>query len=295
MDNRQLGIKIDYSREKENPARVFHAMGELLDGINEIQQAVIDASGLELRLSSKLSRTIEGSVVAVQNNSVTSPSGKVIETGNFLSRIQTKIINFLGSPAEHSSKEPLQKLASEMIKDVHETFQDNEHVLEGLNIHHIDDYRVSKGVEKTLNAINKKLTDQDKVYMGLGADSSSPSVRIGDGVKLKVSVEDMYKSSREFPHKKLALQIANAAFSGDIWRFSWLCKVSGRKEFSAKISHTEWLEKWLNRQVHILPGDGLRVDLKVLMGENGKRISHEIEHVYGPIPRTEMIQLQMAD
>lgn len=293
MSNLQFGIKIDYSRDEENSSRVFHAMGDLIDGINEMQQAVIDSTGLQLRLSSKLSRTIEGSVVGVQNNSLKNTDGTAYEKDNFLLKVQKKIESFLGKPAEHSTREPFKNLANELHKEVVDSFEND--ASSALKITHIDDYRIAKGAEKALNAIRIQLTEQDKVYVGIGDKSVEPNNRIGKSISISKSVDEIYSSEKDFPHEKIALEIVNAAFSGNTWRFKWLCKVTGRQEFSAKITHADWLENWFNRQVTILPGDGLRVDLRVYMTDKMKRVRHEIEAVHGVIPRTEMMQLLMDD
>ncbi|EGR0130274.1 hypothetical protein FR264_20610 [Vibrio vulnificus] len=293
MSNLQFGIKIDYSRDEENSSRVFHAMGDLIDGINEMQQAVIDSTGLQLRLSSKLSRTIEGSVVGVQNNSLKNTDGTAYEKDNFLLQVQKKIESFLGKPAEHNTREPFKNLANELHKEVVDSFEND--ASSALKITHIDDYRIAKGAEKALNAIRIQLTEQDKVYVGIGDKSVEPNNRIGKSISISKSVDEIYSSEKDFPHEKIALEIVNAAFSGNTWRFKWLCKVTGRQEFSAKITHADWLENWFNRQVTILPGDGLRVDLRVYMTDKMKRVRHEIEAVHGVIPRTEMMQLLMDD
>lgn len=293
MSHIQFGIKIDYSKDEDHSSRVFHAMGELIDGINEMQQAVIDSASLQLRISSKLSRTLEGSVVGVQKNSLKNPDGSEYEKDNFLSRIQKKIEKFLGTPAEHNTKEPFKALADELHQDVIDSFEND--AISTLNITNIDDYRLAKGAEKALSAINKKLTASDKVYLGVGENSTAPNHQIGNNVLISRSIDDIYTSEKEFPHENIALEIVNAGFSGDVWKFKWLCKVTGRQEFIAKITHSEWLDKWFNREVGILPGDGLRVDLIVYMTSEMKRVRHEIKTVRHVIPRTQMIQLSMDE
>ena len=38
MSSTKLGIKIDYDRNVENSSRVFHAMGDMIDGVNEVHR-----------------------------------------------------------------------------------------------------------------------------------------------------------------------------------------------------------------------------------------------------------------
>ncbi len=267
-------------------------MGDLVDGINEIQQAVVDAYGCELRLNSKLSRTIEGSLIGVQETSIESLDGKPEKKSNVLIEVQNVLMRFLRTPKSHKEREPFKKLTEDLTDVINDSKDTNPSTL---HVTHLDEFIIAKATEKIINAINKKLSNDDDVFIGLGRRSEDPTTQIGKNVFMEKSVDDIYEKLTSFSHKKIALEISNAAFNGTTWRFKWLCKITGRQEFSAKITHNEWLDSWFDRKQSIFPGDGLRVNLTVDMNGKGRRVGHIIDYVHCIIPRNEMRQLQMSD
>lgn len=70
--------------------------------------------------------------------------------------------------------------------------------------------------------------------------------------------------------------------------------MKGRKDFSAKILHKQWLDRWFDGKVAIYPGYGLQVDINIYLNNKKKRDRQaEITHVYGVITKEEMEQQEL--
>lgn len=215
MDSGKLGIKIDYDRDVENPSRVFHAMGDIIDGVNDIHQAVIDSVGLDVSLSSKLDRTIEGSLIGVQQQSIKSKQG--IKQKGIIDRLLTRTEAFLGVPVIIEDAKQIQDIVDGYQKDIDDAFDHSQS--EQLNVTHIDPYRVAKGFEKIFNANRSKLSDNDRVYLGSKQNSSSPSTNFSNKSYFAKNSDELFTSREAFSHSKYIIGISKADYAGDVWGF----------------------------------------------------------------------------
>ena len=295
MSSTKLGIKIDYDRNVENSSRVFHAMGDMIDGVNEVHQAVLDSVGLDIVLSSKLDRTIEGSLIGVQNQSVrSSGTKKVVENKvGIIERIMARTEAFLGEPRVIDNAVQIQDIVDGYQNDIEGAF-DLKHS-EELNVTHINAYRVAKGLEKIFKANRSRLTDNDKVYFGSKSNCDSPNTNFSRESYFAKTADELFTSREAYTHSQYIIGISKADYAGDVWGFHWLANIKGKKEFSAKILHKEWLERWLDGKVSIFPGYGLQVDIDIYINNNKKRDKQAvITHVYGVIPKRDMEQIEMG-
>lgn len=294
MSSTKLGIKIDYNRDVANPSRVFHAMGGMVDGLNEVHQAVIDSVGLDISLSAKLDRTIEGSLISVQGQSIVADGkSKVIENKlGIIDRLLACTEEWLGKPNVIEDAAQIQTIVDAYQKEIDNSFDRAE--AEQLNVTHIDAYRVAKGFEKVFNA-KRKLSDKDKVFIGRNKDCEEPVTAFHQDSYFAKTADEMFTSREKYRHTQLIIGISKAAYDGNVWNFRWLSNVTGRKEFTAKILHTQWLERWLNGKINIYPGYGLQVDIDVFLNCKNKRDKQaEIMHVYGVIQKKDMEQKEMG-
>jgi hypothetical protein len=294
MSCTRLGIKIDYNRDVANPSRVFHAMGGMVDGLNELHQAIFDSVGLDIILSAKLDRTIEGSLISVQEQSIVSDSkSKII--GNKLGvidRILACTEEWLGKPNIVEDASQIQPLVDKYQAEIDNSFDRTE--ADQLNVTQIDAYRVAKGLEKIFNS-KGKLSGRDKVFIGQNRNSEAPTTSLNQDSYFAKTADEMFTSREKYRHSQLIIGISKAAYDGNVWNFRWLSKVTGRKEFTAKILHTQWLDRWLNGKINIYPGYGLQVDIDVFLNCNNKRDKQaEITHVYGVIQKKDMEQTEMG-
>jgi hypothetical protein len=292
----KLGIKIDYDRDVENSSRVFHAMGDMIDGVNEVHQAVLDSVGLGISLSSKLDRTIEGSLIGVQIQSVRANGTKEIveKKRGIIDRIMARTEAFLGEPRVIDNASQIQDIVDGYQIDLEDAFELSHS--EEFNVTHIDTYRVAKGFEKIFKANRSRLTENDKVYFGSKSNSNLPNVNFSHESYFAKTADELFTSRKAYSHSKYIIGISKADYAGDVWGFHWLtANMKGRRDFSAKIQHKEWLERWFDGKVSIYPGYGLQVDIDIYINSNKKRDKQAIiTHIYGVIPKKDMDQIEMG-
>ena len=296
MSYGKLGIKIDYDRDVENSSRVFHAMGDMIDGFNEVHQAVFDSVGLDISLSSKLDRTIEGSLIGVQNQSLrTNGTKKVVEKKRgIIDRIMALTEAFLGEPRVIDNASQIQDIVDGYQTELKEAFELSHS--EEFNVTNINTYLVAKGFEKIFKANRSMLTENDKVYLGSKDNSNLPNVNFSHESYFAKTADELFISRKAYSHSKYIIGISKADYSGDVWGFHWVTNnIKGRRDFSAKIQHKKWLERWFDGQVSIYPGYGLQVDIDIYINNNKKRDKQSIiTHVYGVIPKKDMDQIEMG-
>ncbi|MGR5096881.1 hypothetical protein ACPV5O_26275 [Vibrio maritimus] len=274
----QHGIKISFKPNTHNSSRVFYAMGGLLDGFSEAQQVVLDSINLGLVVESKLKRTKEGSCICIEEKTIFLKDTRDVDVKRgLLDELTDLFLDWFGRPESIDDRQPLEELAKKA-----ESCIANNITLKNkksFNVGNVSTYSLAKALEK-ISASVGLLSEDDMVSLGHSKDAENPTLIVSKERRFTRTVDDIFADTDNFPHTKVCLEICTAALSGNIWKVKWLDKDLSKKPFSVVITHDEWIEEWLNRKVHLHPGDGLVVDITVFRKKAGKLKKAEISRVY---------------
>ncbi|CCN48150.1 hypothetical protein MADA3029_530002 [Vibrio nigripulchritudo MADA3029] len=277
------GIKIDFDKKVENASRVFHSMGQMIDGFHEAQQVVLDSLSLDITIKSSLSRTIEGSCISVEEKTLVfrNTSDISVEKG-FLDKLMDIFTDFLGKPEneEIDNRTPI----DDLVEEAQNCIESNIH-LEGksaLNVSHISAYNLAKALEKIVSGINK-LDKKDSVYIGSSKDSETPNKKIRTDVRFKRSVDEIFSQDKVSKYNEIRLEICSVSLNEASWKFRWVDSGLKKTQFSAKIKDDKWLQLWLNRSINIRPGDGINAAVTLITDKNRNIKSATIDEVHYPI------------
>ena len=177
-------------------------------------------------------------------------------------------LDFLGKPTKINNLSDFDNLK----KRYQDVIIANDEIMpkETLFMSEIDQYRMAKGLEKA-DKSRQCLGEKDNIKFGFitGCD---PDNTFDRNFSIVGKVDDIFTPvKKEYEHRNQILQIKKPAFGDGKWEFFWCTKLAGKKDFSASILDKKWLKRWHNREIPLLPGDGLKVDLVIKFSKPNKR------------------------
>lgn len=279
-------IRIEFDKKCQAPERVFEAMALYIKGFNEVQAAFIEGFGSEVEFSSSLAATREGSCIADICHKIVDKARNV----NF-----SNIFNgiYLGVQSEVAKDTNISNIndVNNFAKSVLDHINDNE-----------DSYAQftsppSPNLEKLLSGLNKidsaknhlVHTDQaefgrDKEFIPINKKFSCPN-------SFKYLNELALREKESYSIEVLIVRRPSYV-KGLQWDFE---KTNGQK-VSAKLTHEEWFDQFLNRKKEVWPGDALETKVRRRQVEKNNKISTIETVVYEVIriiPQSEVRQLTM--
>jgi hypothetical protein len=267
-------IKLEFDKNTENPSRLFYSFAEMIDSVNKLD--IVIARTINSTISSKivLDDVEKGSIIAkLWNELVISEDGK-IDNGEPLGNVKDyvedsrkAVINFVSN--NKSSVEDLEKLSSEI-----EEIAENKNVSETFNYAEPNLIELAKSINEIKNSTNA-LNDSEGFILTNEGKEASQIIKNG-GEKIDIELVEKHLTKEEFVNVCHAyFKIKKPDFLSDSqWDFK-----HGSKSVKVKILHQEWLDKFHNGEVVVIPGDSLKVKIKQTnkYNQNGYLISEKVE------------------
>ncbi|MDC8852865.1 hypothetical protein [Shewanella algae] len=279
-------IRIDFDPTAPAPERVFEAMALYVQGFNEIQAAFIYGFGKEVEFSSSLVSTREGSCIADICQTAIDKIRNVSFT-RILDRIYLSIQREIASEGDLSNLDSIGDLAANILDSI------------------VDDDNIYKQftsppdcqTDKLVNGLNKlhqaraRLTDKDLVGFGRGRKFEP----IHNSFSCPFTYDELLHTTETVTEHRSeeTLIVRRPSF---VEGLKWDCERPDGHKVTAKLTHTKWLNEWINRELEFWPGDALLA--KVLRRKTVKKgkestIETIIYEVVRVIPQSEVKQLTM--
>jgi len=251
-------LRIEYDKEISKPERVFESMGLMVKGFNQLNSAFVKGFGNDVKFSSSLRETHEGSLIATIGN-VVSDIKRNVSFERICDALYEGTKNKIANVEKVDSEDDVQRFVQDVFSKVKETEIDLENYLCGaeVNLYEVADalYKISKGIES--------LAEKDVAQFGRDKNF----VNINDGFSCRRKASEIFEIITEDNNSEEIVVIRRASHVPDLY---WDLENKKRKikNFSAKMKDLSWLNKWRNHEVQLWPGDGIRAKLSVKVKRN---------------------------
>ena len=251
-------LTIDYEKGVGSPSRVFRAMSDLIDALQETDKSLVGGIDAQITPILLLEDVETGSVRAWLKQAVKSVDDEGLKKGDWKQvlgkyLVDTKylIIRFLDKKVDLTDALELEKLVNEIYE-----------LSESTKINNIPAYEPIPR-DKLLNSIEKintalaPLNDTDKATF-LKADGESASFNLSLYIAPE-AISDLITSERLETTSKMILKVKKPDFLGNSqWEFKFDNRI-----ITARILDEKWLESFRNGDVVIRPGDAIRANVSI--------------------------------
>lgn len=288
----EFNLYIDYEKAEGEPSRVFHAMGELIDAFEDLDELLAgilsEGAGTELILedieASSLRAKLRSIVQGIPDEALKDGDWKKI-LGHFLVEAKYLVVRWLSDNPSITSIEQVRSLEDEL-----------ENLAKQTGARHLPFFR-----PVNRRALLGKITEIDRAITYLDPR---------DTLKYESSYGQVILPHSQHVHEALIREILTREIiaSDDerivkvkkpdyLGKSQWMLKYSGQS-FHANIEDIDWLHRFQSGQVSVKPGDSLRVLMheEVFYDENMEvvHVTHVVRKVLEVIPPSNATQLQIT-
>lgn len=270
----QYEIKLEFNKNTENPSRLFYSFAEMIDSINELN--IVLAKTIDTSVNSKiiLEDIEKGSILAkLYDELVIYENGKIenveskCKIEKYLESSRNATLNFISQ--DKSTVEDLNILKEEL----NDIATENK-VVDTFNYGEPDILDLAKTINK-ISSSTQPLSEGEQ-FVIKSNNVETPNVVTKSTTHVNIELLEDSLTKEEFNQDYITYyKIKRPDFLGDSqWDFKY-----GNRTIKAKITDTEWLEKFKKGEVIVTPGDSLKVKVSQSnkYGANGYLISEKVE------------------
>ena len=274
-DNQGIEIRIEFERGTGDPTRIFHSMARLIESMQSIDSHLGACIGIGVRTSlvledveaSSLKAKLKTTIEAIPDEPLKSGDIKKL-IGHYLLLSKHKILDWCNDRTEISTREEVKQLES----DLHQ-------LAENTNIKQIPAYtqintaNLLSDIAEIKNALNYLgARDHATLKSKEGLSHYNNKLLVSENIVQEIVTRETLKSTGE--------RIVKVKKPDYLGQSRWVFKYSGHM-IEAKISDSDWLLKFQSKEVHLQPGDSLKVLLReeVSYGYDSEIVHTEYEVV----------------
>lgn len=247
----EFGIRVDFRKGEANPQRVFQATAAMLNAMQRLDRALAGAIDVSIEPLMVLEEIEAGSLIVWLRNVLHRVDDQALHElewrpliGRYLVKAKYVYIDWAN---KSDGERTLNSLARELQKIASET-----------DVKKFPDYAPPSTTDL---AEATKAVEQAKSYLIEGDKISyvvpdQPPVEFDINVKWTDEQLDkmLVKETVTGKDQPMTLIVKRSDYLGNSkWDFRF-----GRRQISAKISHSEWLSDFQKRKIDVRPGDALK-------------------------------------
>lgn len=248
-----FSIEIDFEKGAGSPSRVFRAMSDLIDALQETDKSLVASIDAKLQPILLLEDVETGSVKAWLKQAVESVDDEGLKkgdwkmvVGNYLLKSKYLIINFLDKKTDIKGVQEIESLE----KDLHT-------LAEATDVKMLPAYepipreKLVRSIDK-INAALTPLNDNDKAIL-----VTNEGEKVEFNLSLHIApetIEDLITAEAIQSVSEMILKVKKPDFLGTSqWEFR-----HDNRTMPAKILDEEWLAEFQAGEITIRPGDAIR-------------------------------------
>ncbi|WP_415893817.1 hypothetical protein ACMXYN_05300 [Neptuniibacter sp. PT8_73] len=250
-DKNTFEIVIDFEKGG-SPNRVFRSMADLIDSFQSLDSTLAEVIGLEIDNTLVLEDIDKGSLKTIIRNLIHDLPDEDLRNsdfkrigGHFLVKAKYAVLKWCQEIPKLTSPEQVDALECELVK-----------IAEESEINQIPAYTPPNRVKLLTNISSiqkstKHLQENDSVTFKCpeGASKVTDAIEISDAI-----VEDVLTREVLDDRSTAILKVKKPDYLGTS---KWVFKFKGCA-IDVSITHQEWLDKFQNKEVSVLPGDSIR-------------------------------------
>jgi len=260
MQNEQLVdfcIQIDFKKDSEAPSRVFRALSDLIDAFYSLDLDLVQSIDPKIKPIILLEDIEAGSVKTwlkyilkeVDDDALKKLDWKPA-VGKYLVKGKYLLINFLEGKAQITDRNQLQELEKGLLQLAMETKMD--HILAYTPL---PPQKLIQNLERLTKATSHLLKEDKLSYI---TRDSETSFNLDFNI-IPESIEDLITKEEIDATTQMILKVKKPDYLGES---KWECKHEN-KTILVKISDTNWLNKFQNREVDVRPQDSIRAKVHI--------------------------------
>ena len=275
----RFAFHVDFKKGASPASRVFYATYEFIEACERLDLGLVSSidAGIETSIllediePGSMKTWLRGVLTSIDDQALKSLDWKLL-VGKFLVRAKHRILEWTNEDGEKQRN--LRDLGDDIQKLAAET-----------DVRHMPDYpRAKPGV--LMDAVSDFEAVKDHLSPGDKASLITPfDGEVEMNMKSRLSAEDIkamaVQEKKTHSISSMSLMVKKPDYLAlSMWEFRY----EGRT-VSVKIEDGEWLKKFQNRQIEVLPGDAIRcrVRLELFYGYDDELIEEKryIEKVHG--------------
>jgi len=281
-------LRIDFDRNHPAPERVFHSMGLLVEGFDQLHTAILLGFGKEIEFNSSLANTREGSLIADISHKV-KDTVRNISFEKICDAIYHSTEKEIARVKKVDSEEDVRRFADKLYSSISSRNADLESFTCSAEINL---YEIADALHK-INLAVEKLSDEDNAQFG----KENKFVDINKGFSCPRTASQIFETSKtSLPSREVVIIRRASHVEGLYWDLeSHRRKI---KKFSAKMSDDNWFERWKNhdKNAQLWPGDAILADIQVTIKTSYNKspsYENEIVKVVKVIPQDQIEQTEL--
>lgn len=282
-------LRIDFDKQSDAPERVFHAMALYIEGFNEINSAFARGLGKNIDISTSLSRTPEGSLMANIQQVYKDVKQKLnVNMESFQSSMYDSLRDEISTLGKVDSENDV----SRFIDSVNTRMAANDKDYNKLICQSEPNaYKVATGLNK-LDKAAARLKGTDYVEFG-GAGERK---KISKKFSCPRTAEQIFSDRKKpFPSTDvLLIRKPDYVEDSTVWVFENVSRK--QKSFHATMNAQGWVNDWREHREQIWPNDALLAKVVTHYGKNKKgndSYTHEVIEVVRVMRNDEVLQYKM--
>jgi hypothetical protein len=252
-------VEMEYKKESENPSRVFRSMSELIDSFQEIDKSLVTSIDVNIEPILLLEDIEAGSIKVwlrnllklIPDDAAYGLDWKPI-VGQYLVRAKKAMIDFLGKKTTISNADEIKPLEDEIYKLAEKT------EVRWLPAYtRIPPKQILEGIQKISQSLSH-LTEGDRANYVV-PDEPVSEFNLTFYIAPE-SIDDLLAKETLTSESEMLLKVKKPDYlSESMWDMR-----HGTGVIQVRISDNEWLERFQNRRIDVLPGDSLRAKVQII-------------------------------
>jgi hypothetical protein len=280
--NADFAIVIEFQPDSPDPSRVFRSLTQLIGTFQRLDRELVRSIDVNIEPVMLLEDVEAGSIKSWLRSALSSVDDTALNAGEwkkivgaYLVKAKYFIIDFLDGKTDIVTKEQIDTLQGQILEAVEKTGVKRIPAYtppsKALLVQSIGDITNSLGALQNGDAAAFETRDGDRVEFNL-------TVRIAPKTLEELMVEQSLINEED-----MILKIKKPDFLGDSqWEFVH------EHAFEAKVTDFEWLAKFRNGEVQLLPGSAIRARVRLEIGYGFEREvvskKYQVLKVYTEIP-----------
>jgi len=252
-------IEMEYERESENPSRVFRSMFELIDSFQEIDKNLVTSIDVNIEPILLLEDIEAGSIKVwlrnvlklIPDDAAYGLDWKPI-VGQYLVRAKKAMVDFLGEKTTITNADEIKPLEDEIYELAEKT------KVRWLPAYtRIPPKQILEGIQKISQSLSH-LTKGDRANY-IVPDEPVSEFNLTFYIAPE-SIEDLLAKETLTSESEMLLKVKKPDYLGEsMWDMR-----HGIGVIQVRILDKEWLDKFQDRRINILPGDSLRAKVQII-------------------------------
>ncbi len=271
-------IEINFSKNSEQPSRVFQTMSNLIESFEKIDENLIGSIHSDLKTVLILEDIESGSIRAWLRNKIENLDDEMLKSGDYkkivghyLVKSKYYVIDFLHGKTKISSKEEIDELQNNLLQLAQDT-----DMLYLPSYAPMSTTQLLKSIDNITTSLSPLSSDDIVTYL-----TNDEKINFNPEFNyIPEEIEELITKELVTNEITIILKVKKPDYLGESqWEFK-----HGNSPINAKITDVEWLRNFQQREIDVRPQDSIKAKVKQIIcydyDHNPISTKHEIVKIF---------------